>query len=103
MKKAAEVYEPKTGRVMEVLTDEPGLQFYTGNFLDGTITGKGGEYLRAARGILHGDAALSGLAEQAEVPEHEAGPGKDVPHRDDVQVLDAVVNLSPVVVRNALC
>jgi aldose 1-epimerase len=43
MKKAAEVYEPKTGRVMEVSTEEPGLQFYTGNFLDGTIKGKGGK------------------------------------------------------------
>jgi aldose 1-epimerase len=43
MKKAAEVYESKTGRVMEVLTEEPGLQFYTGNFLDGTIHGKGGK------------------------------------------------------------
>jgi aldose 1-epimerase len=43
MKKAAEVYEPKTGRVMEVMTEEPGLQFYTGNFLDGTIKGKGGK------------------------------------------------------------
>jgi aldose 1-epimerase len=42
MKKAAEVYDPKSGRVMEVLTEEPGLQFYTGNFLDGTIKGKGG-------------------------------------------------------------
>ncbi|MFC1553672.1 aldose epimerase family protein [candidate division KSB1 bacterium] len=37
---AAQVYEPVTGRVMEVYTDEPGLQFYSGNFLDGTITGK---------------------------------------------------------------
>ena len=37
---AAEVYEPFTGRVMKVLTDQPGIQFYTGNFLDGTITGK---------------------------------------------------------------
>lgn len=41
--KAAEVYEPKTGRVMEVLTSQPGLQFYTGNFLDGTVHGKGGK------------------------------------------------------------
>jgi aldose 1-epimerase len=41
--KAAEVYEPKTGRVMEVLTSEPGLQFYTGNFLDGSLQGKGGK------------------------------------------------------------
>ena len=40
--KAAEVYEPKSGRVMEVFTTEPGLQFYTGNFLDGTVKGKGG-------------------------------------------------------------
>lgn len=43
MKTAAEVYEPKTGRVMQVLTDQPALQFYTGNFLDGTIHGKGGK------------------------------------------------------------
>ncbi len=38
----ARVYEPTSGRVLEVLSTEPGLQFYTGNFLDGTITGKGG-------------------------------------------------------------
>jgi aldose 1-epimerase len=38
----ARVYEPTTGRVLEVLADEPGLQFYSGNFLDGTLTGKGG-------------------------------------------------------------
>jgi len=39
---AARVYEPTTGRVMTVFTDQPGVQFYTGNFLDGTLTGKGG-------------------------------------------------------------
>jgi len=39
---AARVSEPTTGRVLEVLTTEPGLQFYTGNFLDGTLKGKGG-------------------------------------------------------------
>ncbi len=39
---AATVYEPTTGRTMEVTTDEPGVQFYTGNFLDGSLTGKGG-------------------------------------------------------------
>jgi aldose 1-epimerase len=38
----ARVYEPNSGRVMEVLSTDPGLQFYTGNFLDGKITGKGG-------------------------------------------------------------
>ena len=39
---AARVYEPTSGRVMEVSTTQPGVQFYTGNFLDGTITGKQG-------------------------------------------------------------
>jgi aldose 1-epimerase len=40
---AAEVYEPTSGRLMKVVTDQPGIQFYTGNFLDGTLTGKGGK------------------------------------------------------------
>ncbi len=40
---AARVEEPTTGRVVEVLTTEPGLQFYSGNFLDGTLKGKGGK------------------------------------------------------------
>jgi aldose 1-epimerase len=39
---AARVLEPTTGRTLEVSTTEPGIQFYSGNFLDGTITGKGG-------------------------------------------------------------
>ncbi|TGE08629.1 aldose epimerase family protein [Hymenobacter fodinae] len=42
MHTAATVYEPTTGRTMEVRTTEPGLQFYTGNFLDGTLKGKNG-------------------------------------------------------------
>jgi aldose 1-epimerase len=43
LRPAARVVEPKSGRVMEVSTTEPGIQFYTGNFLDGTIKGKGGK------------------------------------------------------------
>ncbi len=39
---AASVYEPTTGRVMEMYTDQPAVQFYTGNFLDGSTVGKGG-------------------------------------------------------------
>jgi aldose 1-epimerase len=41
---AAHVVEPTSGRTMDVLTTEPGLQFYTGNFLDGTLVGKGGQH-----------------------------------------------------------
>lgn len=39
---AAKVYEPKSGRVMEIFTTEPGMQFYSGNFLDGSMRGKAG-------------------------------------------------------------
>ena len=42
LKEAAEVYDPTSGRVLTVLTTQPGVQFYSANFLDGTIKGKGG-------------------------------------------------------------
>jgi aldose 1-epimerase len=48
---AARVTEPKSGRVLEVFTTEPGLQFYTGNFLDGTNTGKGNAVYKQYNGF----------------------------------------------------
>jgi aldose 1-epimerase len=39
---AAEAHDPKSGRVLQISTTEPGIQFYTGNFLDGSIQGKSG-------------------------------------------------------------
>ena len=48
---AADVYEPGSGRTLQVRTTEPGLQFYTGNFLDGTITGKAGRVYRERYGF----------------------------------------------------
>ena len=42
LRRAARVVEPKTGRTLEVATTEPGMQFYTGNFLDGKLVGRGG-------------------------------------------------------------
>ena len=39
---AARVYDPASGRTLDVTTDQPGIQFYTGNFLDGSLVGKGG-------------------------------------------------------------
>lgn len=42
LRRAAKVWEPKSGRTLEVWTSEPGVQFYTGNFLDGSLTGKSG-------------------------------------------------------------
>jgi aldose 1-epimerase len=48
---AARVHEPTSGRVLEVFTTEPGIQFYSGNFLDGTITGKQGHVYKLRYGL----------------------------------------------------
>jgi len=48
----ARVEEPVSGRVMEVLSDQPGVQFYSGNFLDGTIVGKSGRLYRMGDAIV---------------------------------------------------
>lgn len=48
---AAKVMSPKTGITLTVFTDEPGLQVYTGNFLDGTVTGKKAKVYRQRTGI----------------------------------------------------
>ncbi len=48
---AARLEDPASGRVLEVLTTEPGVQFYTGNFLDGTFLGKKGHLYRMGDGI----------------------------------------------------
>jgi aldose 1-epimerase len=48
---AAEVFEPTSGRVLQVLTTEPGIQFYSGNFLDGTAKGKGGQLYSHRTGL----------------------------------------------------
>ncbi|HNX43750.1 MAG TPA: aldose epimerase family protein [Bacteroidales bacterium] len=48
---AIKVTEPASGRVMEVFTDQPGVQFYSGNFLDGTIKGKGGKVYNQYNGF----------------------------------------------------
>ena len=51
MHRAAEAYDLDSGRVLTVLTTEPGLQFYSGNFLDATIVGLGGKAYRQGDGF----------------------------------------------------
>jgi aldose 1-epimerase len=48
---AARLADPKSGRVLEILSDQPGIQFYTGNFIDGTLVGKSGKIYRQGDGI----------------------------------------------------
>ncbi len=51
LRQVAVVVEPNSGRLMEIWTTEPGMQFYTGNFLDGTLTGKGGKAYQRRSGF----------------------------------------------------
>ncbi len=51
LKQAAIAYDPGSGRSMEIWTTEPGIQFYTGNFLDGTLTGKDGKVYQRRSGF----------------------------------------------------
>lgn len=51
LREAAELSDPSSGRVMRVFTDQPGLQFYSGNFLDGRLAGKGGVPLGFRTGL----------------------------------------------------
>ena len=48
---AARVHDPQSGRILEVLTTEPGIQFYSGNFLDGSEVGRGNQAYRKHDGF----------------------------------------------------
>jgi aldose 1-epimerase len=73
---AARVYEPKTGRVVEVYTTEPGLQFYSGNYLDGTITGKGGKVYYKRYGFCLEAQHFPDSPNRAEFPSVVLLPGR---------------------------
>jgi aldose 1-epimerase len=72
---AARVHEPKTGRVMEVHTTEPGIQFYSGNFLDGTITGKDGKVYHKHYGFCLEPQHFPDSPNQPEFPSTILQPG----------------------------
>jgi aldose 1-epimerase len=72
----ARVYEPTTGRVMEVLSDEPGLQFYAGNFLDGSIKGKGGVAYQIHTGFCMEPQHYPDSPNKPQFPTTELKPGQ---------------------------
>jgi aldose 1-epimerase len=51
LRPAARIADPKTGRTVDISTTEPGVQFYTGNFLDGSLTGKGKQVYQRRAGL----------------------------------------------------
>jgi aldose 1-epimerase len=72
----ARVYEPTSGRVLEVWSTEPGLQFYAGNFLNGTITGKGGKVYQRRSGFAMEPQHYPDSPNKPEFPTTELKPGQ---------------------------
>ncbi len=73
---AAAVYEPDSGRTMDIYTTEPGIQFYSGNFLDGSITGKRGKVYRKHFGFCLETQHFPDSPNQPDFPSVILRPGK---------------------------
>jgi aldose 1-epimerase len=73
---AAEVYDPSSGRVLKVLTDQPGIQFYSGNFLDGSIQGKGGKPDELHAALCLETQHFPDSPNHSDFPSTELKPGK---------------------------
>ena len=80
-KLAARLEDPASGRVLEVLTDQPGIQVYTGNFLDGTLMGKNRHVYRMGDGIALEPQLFPNTPNQPEFGSARVDPGKPYHHR----------------------
>ena len=78
---AARVYEPKSGRVMDVLTTQPGVQFYTGNHLEGNVTGKGGVTYGFRYGFCLETQHFPDSPNQPRFPSTRLDPGQEFEQR----------------------
>ena len=72
----ASAYEPTTGRLLEVSSTEPGVQFYSGNFLDGTVTGKGGWVYQFRNGMCFEPQHFPDSPNHPAFPSTELKPGE---------------------------
>lgn len=79
-KVAATVFDPKSGRVLEVFTDQPGVQFYSGNFLDGNETGKNGVRYPFRTGLCLETQKFPDSPNQPEFPSTVLRPGEEYRH-----------------------
>lgn len=77
---AAVAYEPESGRVLELFTNQPGLQFYSGNFLDGTARGKGGVPYRFRTGFCLETQKFPDSPNQPRFPSTVLRPGEVYRH-----------------------
>lgn len=74
---AASLEDPVSGRVMEVLTTAPGVQFYSGNFLDGTVVGKGGRIYRQGDALCLEPQLFPDTPNHPDFPSARIDPGRE--------------------------
>jgi aldose 1-epimerase len=77
---AARLESPRTGRVLELLTDQPGLQFYSGNFLDGGVAGKGGRLYRQSDALCLEPHKWPDTPNRPDFPSARLDPGQTYRH-----------------------
>ena len=77
MSLAARVEEPQSGRIMEVWTRQPAIQFYCGNFLDGTLIGKGGVKYQHRTGFCLETQHYPDSPNKPKFPSTELKPGQE--------------------------
>lgn len=80
-KLAVRLEDPRSGRVLEVLTDQPGIQIYTGNFLDGTFVGKNKHVYRMGDGIALEPQVFPDTPNKPAFGSARVDPGKPYHHR----------------------
>ena len=83
---AAKVMDPATGRVLTVTTTQPGVQFYTGNFLDGTLTGRNGMKFEKRTGFCLETQHFPDSPNQPNFPTTELKPGDHVSQHHSLPV-----------------
>lgn len=77
---AARVVHPASGRALDLLTDQPGLQFYSGNFLDGTVRGKHGRLYRQSDAFCLEPQLWPDAPNRLDFPSARLDPGDDYRH-----------------------
>ena len=87
LKLAARLYEPTTGRGLEILTTEPGIQFYSGNFLDGSLSGKYGVNYAKYTGLCLEPQHFPDAPNHPNFPSTVLRPGDEYKHTSIYQFL----------------
>jgi len=80
LKLAARVESPQSGRVLDLLTDQPGLQFYSGNYLDGSIAGKRGRLYRQSDALCLEPQTWPNSPNRPDFPSPRLAPGEVYRH-----------------------